>query len=182
MRAIVSDIRKSTQDNSIPAGSDGEPKGHLDLLIITHEHWDHLSGFVQAETEWNEIEVEALWTAWTENENDPSGLPDALKKILAKQQRALAAFADRAMDADLSEQQETVRGLMAFLSGDAPTPSRPRRLWSRRKTNIPAANLVNCTASRAPSPSPTSSVRREATNSSARSLRLRSRPRHTKLT
>ncbi|MEA2582909.1 MAG: hypothetical protein QOF33_994 [Thermomicrobiales bacterium] len=120
MRAIVSDIRKSTQDNSIPAGSDGEPKGHLDLLIITHEHWDHLSGFVQAETEWNEIEVEALWTAWTENENDPSGLPDALKKILAKQQRALAAFADRAMDADLSEQQETVRGLMAFLAGDAP--------------------------------------------------------------
>src|SRR3954468_24698714 len=25
-----------------------ETKSHLDLLVITHEHWDHLSGFEEA--------------------------------------------------------------------------------------------------------------------------------------
>src|SRR5688500_7339866 len=53
MRRVVRDVRETTG-------------GRLDLLVITHEHWDHLSGFVQAEEEWRRIEVGALWTAWTE--------------------------------------------------------------------------------------------------------------------
>src|SRR6476620_8428729 len=39
MKRIVRDIRLTTQ-------------GHLDLLILTHEHWDHLSGFIDARDEW----------------------------------------------------------------------------------------------------------------------------------
>ena len=35
MKAVVADIAKTTA-------------GHVDLLLATHEHWDHLSGFVQA--------------------------------------------------------------------------------------------------------------------------------------
>ena len=25
-----------------------DDRGHIDILVATHEHWDHLSGFVQA--------------------------------------------------------------------------------------------------------------------------------------
>src|SRR3954464_15657326 len=53
MQQIVADIRETTLDRNL-RGSDGAPKGHLDLLVITHEHWDHLSGFIyaDAQAEW----------------------------------------------------------------------------------------------------------------------------------
>src|SRR4051812_15300212 len=34
--------------------------GHLDLLVATHEHWDHLSGFIQAQDIFKNIEVNEL--------------------------------------------------------------------------------------------------------------------------
>src|SRR5690606_28570407 len=45
MRKIVADIADATE-------------GHLDVLVITHEHWDHLSGFVKAREEWSRIEID----------------------------------------------------------------------------------------------------------------------------
>ncbi|MGE0726247.1 MAG: hypothetical protein AB7O45_17875, partial [Alphaproteobacteria bacterium] len=45
--------------------------GKLDLLVATHEHWDHLSGFVQAQAEFTAIEVGETWLGWTENRDDP---------------------------------------------------------------------------------------------------------------
>ncbi len=61
-------------------------KGKLDLLAATHEHWDHLSGFLQAKSVFDDIEVEEVWMSWTE---DPE---DALAKSLQKQRHAMAAF------------------------------------------------------------------------------------------
>ncbi|HEV7517226.1 MAG TPA: hypothetical protein VGR07_13065, partial [Thermoanaerobaculia bacterium] len=56
--------------------------GHLDLVVSTHQHWDHLSGFLQArdlfappeapgpgasdDTD-GKLHVQALWLAWTED-------------------------------------------------------------------------------------------------------------------
>jgi len=57
MKMIVKDIRDSTG-------------GCLDLLVITHEHWDHVSAFhpQQAKSMFQEeIEIRRLWLAWTEN-------------------------------------------------------------------------------------------------------------------
>jgi beta-lactamase superfamily II metal-dependent hydrolase len=44
--------------------------GRLDLLVITHEHWDHLSGFVQAKDLFAKIKIDKIWFAWTEDPND----------------------------------------------------------------------------------------------------------------
>ena len=39
----------------------------VDALAITHEHWDHLSGFTQVATDaFDELAVGAVWVAWTE--------------------------------------------------------------------------------------------------------------------
>ncbi|HHJ18059.1 MAG TPA: MBL fold metallo-hydrolase [Gammaproteobacteria bacterium] len=58
MQAVAKDIRTVTG-------------GHLDALVITHEHWDHVSGFVQAQQEFEKLDVDQLWLAWTENPRNP---------------------------------------------------------------------------------------------------------------
>jgi len=40
--------------------------GHVDILAITHQHYDHISGFQDAWQEWKTISVDALHLPWTE--------------------------------------------------------------------------------------------------------------------
>ncbi|MCK1332150.1 hypothetical protein IVB57_28085 [Bradyrhizobium sp. CW9] len=56
----------------------------LDVLVVTHEHWDHLSGFCQAETFFRKFEIDELWLAWTENDKDADAA-----RIRARRQKAL---------------------------------------------------------------------------------------------
>jgi glyoxylase-like metal-dependent hydrolase (beta-lactamase superfamily II) len=42
----------------------------LDRLVVTHEHWDHLSGFLQAQPVFEPLEVGEVWLAWTEDPHD----------------------------------------------------------------------------------------------------------------
>ena len=49
--------------------------GKLDVLVATHEHYDHLSGFnlardVLGETEKEGLNIEQVWLSWTEDENN----------------------------------------------------------------------------------------------------------------
>lgn len=46
-----------------------ETGGTIDLVVVTHQHWDHISGFEQAQDVFDEITFEEVWLAWTE---DPS--------------------------------------------------------------------------------------------------------------
>jgi hypothetical protein len=50
-----------------------ESDGHVDLLLATHAHWDHLSGFTQAEAAFKKLKVDQVWLPWTEDPNDPNG-------------------------------------------------------------------------------------------------------------
>jgi hypothetical protein len=64
MREVAEDIERETG-------------GKIDALIVTHEHWDHVSGFTQAREVWERMEIAEVWLAWTE---DP-------KNVLAKKLR-----------------------------------------------------------------------------------------------
>jgi hypothetical protein len=68
---IAADIAKTT-------GS------HLDVLVITHEHWDHVSGFEQAKCVFDDFEIDELWLAWTEDDGDASArsIRDRRRKTL----------------------------------------------------------------------------------------------------
>jgi beta-lactamase superfamily II metal-dependent hydrolase len=50
----------------------GEATGHhLDLVIITHEHQDHVNGFWKKHDPYfGDIHIERAWLAWTEDPND----------------------------------------------------------------------------------------------------------------
>jgi hypothetical protein len=47
-----------------------ESGGTLDVLIATHEHKDHLSGFNSQRDRFDEIKVKRAWVAWTEDASD----------------------------------------------------------------------------------------------------------------
>src|SRR5687767_8312887 len=46
--------------------------GILDLLVVTHEHWDHVSGFEQARELLgpDKLAIGEVWLAWTEKPGD----------------------------------------------------------------------------------------------------------------
>ena len=64
-----------------------ETRGTIDLLIATHEHADHLSGFNQAQATWNEMTVKKTWLAWTEDLASP-----AVASMKKRQEMRMAAI------------------------------------------------------------------------------------------
>ncbi|MBK8159072.1 MAG: hypothetical protein IPK59_10010 [Rhodospirillaceae bacterium] len=58
--------------------------GHLDVIVGTHEHWDHISGFKQAEDIFQRITVGEIWFAWTEDDKDPLA-----RQLAGKKEKAL---------------------------------------------------------------------------------------------
>lgn len=45
--------------------------GRIDVLAVTHEHWDHVSGFAQARDRFDRLAIGEVWLAWTEDLSDP---------------------------------------------------------------------------------------------------------------
>lgn len=83
--------------------------GVLDLLVITHEHWDHVSAFhsSQAQSIFQQIDLRRLWMAWTENLDNPlakdlhegrkaarAALTNALSRMNGLKAQGLAAATD----------------------------------------------------------------------------------------
>ncbi len=45
--------------------------GRLDALVVTHQHWDHISGFLQAQSVFDRFQIQEVWLAWTEDSANP---------------------------------------------------------------------------------------------------------------
>jgi hypothetical protein len=65
----------------------GTTGGAIDVLVATHEHWDHLSGFVQAKEVFDKLKVGEVWLAWTEDPDD-----DLTKELKEEKGLALASL------------------------------------------------------------------------------------------
>lgn len=61
IQKIVSQVLADIRD------SDGTPR--IDLVVATHRHLDHVSGF--AVEGWDDVEVGEVWMPWTEDPDDP---------------------------------------------------------------------------------------------------------------
>src|SRR5262245_43398858 len=44
--------------------------GHINLLIVTHEHWDHIAGFAHAQDIFEDITFDRVWLSWAEDPDD----------------------------------------------------------------------------------------------------------------
>jgi len=69
----------------------GYVENHLDLLVITHEHNDHVNGFSKCEEVFKDSKftIDEAWFAWTENPNDPGGRAKKLQEKRKKMRMAL---------------------------------------------------------------------------------------------
>jgi len=102
MTRIVEDVRDATN-------------GHLDVVVATHEHWDHISGFNQARPVFDQIEIDSVWLAWTEEPGNERA--QELKEEFGAQMRAIVG-AMNLWKADVQPRlREAVTEVLAF-SGD----------------------------------------------------------------
>ena len=100
-----------------------ETGGHVDLLAVTHEHWDHVSGFNQARQSFATVgeagtagmlTAGKVWMGWTEDPDDP--IARRIVSDRAEGVRRVAAAADAAGRLAAAG-SEPARSLAAGLSG-----------------------------------------------------------------
>jgi beta-lactamase superfamily II metal-dependent hydrolase len=60
MGDVISDLLSEVSDTGTP---------RLDLVVVTHRHQDHVSGF--ADRRWQDVEVGEVWLPWSEDPGDP---------------------------------------------------------------------------------------------------------------
>jgi len=72
MEAVLADLHETTG-------------GHIDLVVGTHEHWDHLSSFYDRQAQWDTFTFGSVWLGWTEDLDDKAAqaMIDERKKKLA---------------------------------------------------------------------------------------------------
>jgi beta-lactamase superfamily II metal-dependent hydrolase len=70
--------------------------GQLALVIMTHRHADHISGFASGAAVFARFTVERVWMPWFENPNNPAAasLQETLTAVATNLQGALAARSD----------------------------------------------------------------------------------------
>jgi hypothetical protein len=104
MTKVVKDIAK-------------ECDGNLDLVIMTHEHWDHASGFStqQVRDEFDKIDIAEAWYAWTEDPENALGRKLRRERAAKLNALQLAALALRKSGSPLAlERSKRVESLLQF--------------------------------------------------------------------
>ena len=101
----MQDVAQSVHDTT---------NGKLDRLVITHEHWDHLSGFLQAGAIFDTFEVGEVWLAWTEDPQDE--LANELRKRKEKRLNGIVAAAKLADRNETPAARRTAAQLESLLN------------------------------------------------------------------
>jgi len=60
---------KNIVQNIISDVTDPDGVARIDVVVATHRHKDHVSGF--GDDAWNAVEVKEVWMPWTEHLTDP---------------------------------------------------------------------------------------------------------------
>ena len=118
---IVGQPDGSNKIQQVAAHLDATTNHHIDVLVVTHEHWDHLSGFYDAREQFKNIKFDQVWLSWMENPKEPTAVElqqnrDARKKKLAaalKRPQIQSALAGGDVDA------ERLVGLAGFFGLEA---------------------------------------------------------------
>ena len=111
-------------------------KARIDILVLSHRHEDHLSGF--AKKVWGEVEVGEVWMPWVESLTDPAAR--RIRNELAATARTLRTAATRlgldedrvgAVALNASPDEGALGTLHRGFGGDA-----ERRFFPKSKTAV----------------------------------------------
>jgi hypothetical protein len=121
-------------------------KGEIDLLLATHEHWDHLSGFVQAKDTFDsKLTVHELWLGWTEDSDDK--LTQKLKKEKNAALAVLRLGLSRLQLAGAAEQAAELGGILDFFgaakgASTADALNNVKKMTSKKRYFVPGEDPV----------------------------------------
>lgn len=99
--------------------------GRIDVLVVTHEHWDHVSGFhpSQAQTIFKEqIKLGELWMAWTEDLRIPLALELHEGRVAARAALAQALTRMKGFGEAKRQTAELVEKMLDFFGDSVETP------------------------------------------------------------
>lgn len=93
-----------------------EVKGRIDLLVVTHEHFDHLSGFAVEKAGFlaKDLTIGRLWFAWTEHPTDKQAIALRARFRQAKQALAATVALTAGLGADAPASLQNAAALAAF--------------------------------------------------------------------
>lgn len=99
MQKVVEDVEATL---TVTKKIEGEEKKWLDVVVLTHEHADHISGFKQAQDVFQRMHFGEVWAGWMDDEHHPkykavrerfhkqlAGLKAALAKMNSEEHRGL---------------------------------------------------------------------------------------------
>jgi len=98
----------------------GGANGHLDLLVATHEHLDHVSGFRSQDEKFTKMQIDRVWMAWTEDPIDPLA-QDIVKyknDLGAALKQAAAALQSPKASAAAKKSGEAIDSILGFFDDD----------------------------------------------------------------
>jgi hypothetical protein len=108
--------------------------GHIDLLVVTHQHWDHISGFVQVTDLIQKLAIDQIWLAWTEDPAD-----DLANKLRGEQQAlrmALGMAQSRMRMAGAPDAADEVQSLLEFFGAAGASATDALRIVHGLSKNI----------------------------------------------
>jgi hypothetical protein len=120
---VVKDIKKQIK------------KSKINVAVGTHQHNDHLSGYVHAESLFKQIGIEQIWLSWLDNPSDSQaakigdshkGLRKALHQASAKMEKMLLENGanNKAYAPKMRNTKEMVDGLLGFFGAAPELPSK----------------------------------------------------------
>jgi hypothetical protein len=100
--------------------SGAKPK--LDVLVATHEHWDHISAFfpTNQRDHFKDFEIDQIWLAWTEDPDDAEAVA-----INSRLRKGTAALGIAASKLEKVESEEAAR-IEGFYNGQSVTEGRAK--------------------------------------------------------
>jgi hypothetical protein len=107
---------------------------HLDAIVVTHEHQDHLQGFMDEADQFESMTKSELWMAWTEK---PGQKFVAERRTIAALEAAAVGLAFSGTD-EAKQIAGAIEGMLGFSQGTEQTfdtvkswfPAHARRYWN----------------------------------------------------
>ena len=117
--ASIARLKEIVQHISTECG--GNP---LDVVVGTHQHNDHLSGFVHCEAEFREIGIEEVWLSWLDDPKDQMahGIGEAHKNLMRALFDASTRLAGSSVGSKGMRSIEVLNDMLGFYGakGNAP--------------------------------------------------------------